>query len=143
LKLQELHDEWSKDAKIDSTEAGEASANIPVLHSKYLRLLSNERMRYKALLIKKAELELQLEDYFLGKIDGRDIGRPPYQYTITKDRAEKLTLIDPDMVKINLQVADSEERTLFLKEVISNINQRNWQIRNYLEWLKFTQGANL
>lgn len=142
--LEELYSSWSEDAKIDHSEAGMESLNIPMLHNKYLKLLSSERLTYFALNEKRKQLENTLEDYYSGRVDGRDIGRAPYQFIAgTRSKVEKIVATDDEMVKLNLQIALSEEKMLYLKEVVNSINQRNWNLKNYIEWQKFTQGVML
>ena len=46
-KLDELLEEWRKDADIDRTEPGKALLDIPKLHSKYLNILSRHRLLSK------------------------------------------------------------------------------------------------
>ena len=43
MTLDQLMEEWRKDATIDSTELGTESTKIPELHSKYLKLYFDER----------------------------------------------------------------------------------------------------
>lgn len=51
-QIEELLEEWRKDADIDRTEPGKALLDIPKLHSKYLNILSKHR-----LLAKEAEFK--------------------------------------------------------------------------------------
>ena len=55
--------------------------------------------------------------------------------------AHKLTPNDKDIINNNLKMVTQTEKNDFLQEVIKNINQRNYQIRNAIEWKKFTQGV--
>ena len=46
-QLEELLKMWEKDSVMDRTEPSKELLNIPILHSKYLRILSNHRMLSK------------------------------------------------------------------------------------------------
>ena len=141
LKLSEIQELWSVDSKINPNDVGNESLNIPLLHSKYLNIMSKERLIYKALLEKKKQISSTLEDYYDGKIDGRDIGREPCQIKYsTKSQLEKAVESDKEIIQINLKIAASEEIVLFCKEVIHSINQRNFIIKNYIDFKKFTEG---
>ena len=41
----------------------------------------------------------------------------------------------------DMKMVNQKEKMSFLEEVIKNLNQRNFQIRNAIEWKKFTQGV--
>ena len=40
-----------------------------------------------------------------------------------------------------MRIVMQKEKLDFLEEVIKNLNQRNFQIKNAIEWRKFTQGV--
>lgn len=144
MTLEEYQKIWSEDCKINSEELDIASLSIPVVHSKYLTFLSQERKRIKALEATKDFLESQLKDYYAGAIDGKDINRPPFQLRLTTNsQINERVSKDKDMIKANLKIAECENSILFLKAVLDSINQRNWIIRNAIEWRKFTSGAGL
>lgn len=132
---------WEKDAAIDKYDIGNEGAKIPLLFQKYMTYLSKERLAYKLFLEEKKQLELVLEDYFMGRIDGKSIDRPAYQFTETKTSALKKIDSDPEMKKLNLRILEQEEVVLFLKEVIEHIKQRNFQLKVIVDWVKFNNGS--
>lgn len=131
---------WEKDAAIDKYEIGNESAKIPLLFQKYMTYLSKERLAYKLLMEEKKQLEIVLEEYFLGKVDGKSIGRPAYQFTETKTSAVKKIDTDEEMKKLVRRILEHEEIVLFLKEVIEHIKQRNFQLKVIVDWVKFNNG---
>ena len=69
IDLKTIHEMWSKDCEISQTKLDESSRATPMLHSKYLELLTT----YK-LTLKRAEFEQKklLKDkwlYYNGKMD--------------------------------------------------------------------------
>jgi hypothetical protein len=48
---------------------------------------------------------------------------------------------DKEVIEINLRIFNQKEKLDFIEEVIKNLNQRNFQIKNAIEWKKFTQGV--
>jgi hypothetical protein len=48
---------------------------------------------------------------------------------------------DKDIIGNNMRIVNQKEKLGFLEEVLKNLNQRNFQIRNAIEWKKFTQGV--
>jgi len=144
MKLSDLQTEWKADSKIEPMTIAESAIGVPNLHSKYLTFLSSERVRLRALVAERAILEKKLEDYFEGRIDGRDIGRGPFQHVVsTKSKLEKLINSDPEMMAVNLAMVESEEIVGFLKEVITSINGRNFTIKNYIDYQRWLNGGSL
>ena len=48
---------------------------------------------------------------------------------------------DKEIIEKNMRIVMQKEKLDFLEEVIKNLNQRNFQIKNAIEWRKFTQGV--
>ena len=47
MKLTELQDEWERDAPIDITNLGKEASRVPILHSKYVTLLSRSKLQLR------------------------------------------------------------------------------------------------
>lgn len=141
MNLEELQASWIEDSKIDFTKVDLEALNIPRLHSKYLNELSSIRLLYRKLNEKKKKLESDIYEHYDTGLTTEKLGRKPSQRgPFTKNQIEKLVESDDEIIKINIRLAELDETALFLKEVISSINQRTWIIRNFIEWNKFSGG---
>ena len=49
---------------------------------------------------------------------------------------------DDDVIKLKQQLVVLQEKVNYLDSVIRMINNRGFQIKNALDWLKFTNGNN-
>jgi len=49
---------------------------------------------------------------------------------------------DDDVIKLKQQLVVLQEKVSYLDSVIRMINNRGFQIKNALDWLKFTNGNN-
>ena len=141
MNIDEYRDMWAEDAAIDTENVHVESLKVPKLHSKYLIYLSKERVKYKTLMEKRNKLASDLEEYFLGRLDGKEIGRPAHQTIDTKTSAQRKIQADADMQKLNLALIVQEEIMLFLKDIIQSIHNRNFTIKNYIDYKKFLNGA--
>ncbi|QIG65688.1 UvsY protein [Ochrobactrum phage vB_OspM_OC] len=142
MKLSEIMDAWDNDSEINEANIAVETLRVPKLHSKYLKIMTLEKLALKKLSSERDVLAEQLLQYFQGAIDGKDIGRPPFQLKITTQaRAEKALLADKEYMDLSKQIGNQEEKLLFLKEVISQINMRSYNIKNYIEWKKWTNGG--
>jgi hypothetical protein len=144
MTLDQLMEEWRKDSSVDSTELGNESLKIPELHSKYLKLYFDARRTLKAVEFQSKELFLQKYEYYNGKMSEEELeklGWEPFLKRLMKNEIEMYLESDKDIIQKNLKIVMQKEKLAFLEEVIKNINQRNFQIKNAIEWRKFTQGV--
>jgi len=141
MTLDEINAEWAADAPINREQLDIDSLDIPKLHSKYVKMLSKERLVFKALDEKKKQFIQKLTDYFGGSLDGKEIGRPAWQLNETKSAIEKRVENDAELSKMKIQIYQAEEKVQVLIEIIKNINQRNFQIKNAIDFMRFMNGS--
>lgn len=141
MTLEELQKEWEKDSEIDDEMIDMESLKTHKLHSKYLNLLSNEKVAYLKYDAALNKLEDILDRYYGGSLDGKDINRPPFKLKAdTKSSREKLIKADDQFQKLNFQKSLCLEKILFLKEVLISINQRGYSLTNTTNYRKFISG---
>ena len=141
MTLEELQQSANRDLKIDDTDLGTESINIPILHNKYL-----QHYNKFSLLLKKAEyeqkvLKRQKWEYYTGKSDASVYQEKPFDLKILK--ADVHIYMDSDE---ELQKADQKEAYLrqvvnYLEQLLRSINTRNFIIKNAIDWARFTSGA--
>ena len=134
---------WSEDCHIDSTELAREDLNTPVVHNKYLKIFSVERIALFKLKAKVKQTKRMLMEYYSGDLNDPetldDINRDPWLKKVLKGDLDTYIDSDSEMIAILLQLALQEEKVDYLEAVIKSINNRGWQIRNAIEWNKFTK----
>ena len=65
----------------------------------------------------------------------------PFVKRLMKNEVDMYLDSDKDIIQNNMRIINQKEKLAFLEEVIKNLNQRNFQIKNAIEWKKFTQGV--
>lgn len=139
-----LREEWKNDSTIDKADPGLDSLKIPSLHAKYLNLLSEKRVNLQNLSKQLKVKERKLRDWIKGRNNGEELGRSVFQLELSTKEEERLRIeSDPDYVEIKSKVDSCEECIIYIKDVISQINQRNYQIKNYIDFIKWSQGSHL
>jgi hypothetical protein len=144
MTLDQMMEEWRLDATVDSTELGIASLKIPELHSKYLKIYFDERRKLKALEFQSKDLSLKKYEYYNGKLSQEELDElnwEPFVKRLMKNEVDMYLDSDKDIIHNNVRIINQKEKLAFLEEVLKNINQRNFQIKNAIEWKKFTQGV--
>ena len=144
MTLDQIMEEWRIDAPVDSTELGGASLKIPELHSKYLKIYFDERRKLKACEFQSKELSLKKYEYYNGKMSQEELDElnwEPFMKRLMKNEIDMYLDSDKDIIHNNVRIVNQKEKLAFLEEVIKNLNQRNFQIKNAIEWKKFTNGV--
>jgi hypothetical protein len=144
MTLDQIMDAWQEDSSVDSTELGIESLKIPELHSKYLKIYFDERRKLKALEFQSKELSLKKYEYYNGKMSQEELDElnwEPFMKRLMKNEVDMYLDSDKEIIQSNVRQTNQKEKIFFLEEVIKNINQRNFQIKNAIEWKKFTQGV--
>lgn len=144
--LQEILEMWKKDSVIDEMNLDESSRNSAKLHSKYLELLSVNRIK-----LKKAELDFKvlLKDKWLhynGKLSKEEMDEKGWDYdplnglTVLKGDMDYYYDSDPLIQQAQTKIEYLKELVDTLKEILENIKWRHQNIKNMIEWRKFTSG---
>ena len=144
MTLDQIMEAWRTDSPVDSTELGIASLKIPELHSKYLKIYFDERRKLKALEFQSKDLSLKKYEYYNGKLSQEELDElnwEPFVKRLMKNEVDMYLDSDKDIIQNNVRIINQKEKLAFLEEVLKNVNQRNFQIKNAIEWKKFTQGV--
>lgn len=146
IDLKTIHEMWSKDCEISQTKLDEASRTTPMLHSKYLELLTT----YK-LTLKRAEFEQKklLKDkwlYYNGKMDQERVEELGWQ----PDPFDGLKILKGEMdyyYDSDPEIQDSEGKIQYyktvidtLEEIINTLRWRHQTIGNMIKWKQFESG---
>ena len=144
--LQQILEMWKKDSQIDEMNLDESSRESAKLHSKYLEIYSVHKMK-----LKKAESEFKvlIKDKWLhynGKLTQEEIDEKGWDYdplnglTVLKGDMNYYYDSDPIIQEKQGQIDYLKEICDTLKEIMENIKWRHQNIKNMIEWRKFTSG---
>ena len=137
-ELQELAD---KDLKINDTELDLESLKTPQLHNKYMKFHN----QYTNLL-KKSEQDLarltrEKWEYYTGKADPSVYQQKPFNIKLLKPDVDKYLKSDDDLIKLEQKVTYIQSVVDYLDRTIKIISNRGFQIKNAIDWRKFTSGV--
>jgi len=145
VKLEDLTDEWIKDAPFDETEPQKTLAQIPILHAKYLKILSHHSMLVKKLTIDFNRMRYLKIEYYTGNLNNTEdlskYGWEPYYKSHLKSELGPVLDHDDDLTKILLKKVYHEEIVETCKGILKEINNRTWSVRSFIDWQKFTNGS--
>ena len=141
MTLEELQEQVDKDLKINDTELDLESLKTPQLHNKYLKHYNN----FKPLLT-RAESDYKILkrvkwEYYTGKASPQVYQQKPFNLKIMKSDIDKYLESDEELIKAKQKIDYLETVVNYLDRTLKIIGGRDWQIRNSIEWRKFTSGA--
>jgi hypothetical protein len=145
-RLERNSDMWSEDCRINNNKLDESSAQSPVLHAKYLRLLSEAK-----LMLKKVERDQKvlLKDkwlYYNGKMDQKQLdskGWNPDPFDglkVMKGEMEHYYNSDPEIQRSEEKVEYWKTLISTLQEIVDNVKWRHQTIGNIIRWKQFEAG---
>ena len=147
IDLKSIHDMWKKDCILEEMKLDEASRNPPILHAKYLELLSTVKLQLKRAEFSQKTLLKQKWLYYNGKMDQDQIAEMDWD----PDPFNGLKILKGEMdyyYDSDIEIQKSEEKIQYYKtiidtltEIINNINWRHQTIKNIIEWKKFQSGS--
>ena len=144
MKIEELHDMWDSDCSIDDDHLDKASIHTAKLHSKYLRLLIQHKMKIAALQAEYNVLRQTKFRYYRGELSKdelKDRGCDQWQgIKPLKNELDQFLQGDSDLIKMNVKIEYVKILIEALESIIKQISSRDWSIRNAIEFKKFIAG---
>jgi len=141
LDLEEIQKMWEKDTHIDMDNLHDESIKVPALHAKYFEIYNTV-----VLLKKKAEqtrknVRHERYEYFTGKADPEVYQENPFPKKVRdKDTLQKYLDADDKLSQISLKVEYYDTILNYLDSILKMIQNRTYQIKNAIDFLKFQAG---
>ena len=131
---------WSKDSVIDDVLLDEASIKIPQLHAKYITLHSEY-----TLLLKKAKQEqnriVHLRTlYYSGRGTPDMYEDSPFDFKLIRSEVPSWVAVDEGVNKVEMKVVLYETTLNTLSEILKQIHQLSFNIKNMIAWRQFVNG---
>ena len=141
MTLDELQAQVEKDLKIDDTELDLESLKTPQLHSQYLKTYSTY-----ALMLKKAEgeyskLHIKKWLFYTGKAEPEEYKDKNFDLKVLRQDVDKFIDSDDDIIKQKQKIEYLKQICHYCESTLKQINNRTFQIKNAIEWKKFTMGS--
>jgi hypothetical protein len=114
------------------------------LHGKYLNIYHDETLVLRKL---DADYNLLLKkkwEYYSGKLSQQELdqlGWEPFGHRILRQDMDTYMDADEGLIKIRSKMDLQKAKVEYLDSIIKGINNRQWVIRNAIEWRKFMSGV--
>ena len=140
MDLSELQDQVDRDLKIDDTELDMESIRTPQLHNKYLKLYTKYSLQLKKAQDDYKTLYRWKWEYYTGKASPEVYAEKPFELKVLKADIGIYMEADKDLQQLGQRMAYAKQIVEYLERILKEINNRNWNIRNTIEWKKFLHG---
>jgi len=146
IDLKSIHEMWAKDCVIDSNELDKSSREQPILHAKYLELLSTYKLHMKRAEFQQKTLLKQKWLYYNGKMDHETLQELGWEVDpfnglkILKGELDYYYDSDPEIQKSEEKIQYYKTVIDTLTDIINNINWRHQTISNIIKWKQFESG---
>lgn len=141
IDLETLQGMWNEDSKIDPDNLHTESLNIPVLHSKYYDIYNTLMLLRKKAEQQRKNIRHERYEYFSGKADPEVYINDPFPKKIRdKETMQKYLDADTKLSGVSLKIEYYEVMLRFIEEILKQITNRTYQIKNAIEFMRFSSG---
>ena len=141
LDLDTIQKMWEQDSKIDVDNLHTESLNIPSLHAKYFEIYNNNILLKKKAEQQKKNIRHERYEYFSGKADPDVYVDNPFPKKIRdKETLQKYLDADEKLSSVSLKVEYYDTMLNYLESILKVIQNRTYQIKNAIEFIRFTAG---
>jgi|TARA_R110000824_G_scaffold27936_1_gene94290 hypothetical protein len=140
MNIDELFVEVERDIKIDDTELDLESIRTPQIHNKYLKMFTKHSLQHKKLQDDYKVLYREKWEYYTGKAPPEVYAENPFELKVLRTDVGIYMEADKDLQQLGQRMAYTKQIVEYLERILREINNRNWTIRNTIEWKKFLHG---
>jgi len=144
-----IKNQWKEDSEIDfqfknkqySEDLARLSLEIPFQHNKYLNHYTDLNGIKTSLEFNLRKLIKNKREYYGGEADAKVYAEKPFGSSIkTSDKMRVYLESDEDIINLEAKIKYVDQALYFLDQVLRMISQRNYHIKNAIEWEKFING---
>ena len=141
MNLEQIQEMWQKDSVMDPDNLHDESLKIPQLHSKYYIIYNTITLLREKAKTSYSKVRLERYNYYSGKAPAEVYEQEPFPYKVRdKEALQRHMDADEKLSTVELKVRYYDTELKFLEEIIKNISNRTYQIKNAIEWQQFQAG---
>jgi hypothetical protein len=143
MDLEKIQEMWQRDSAIDPDNLHNESLKISQLHSKYYTIYNTITLLREKARETYNRVKLERYNYYTGKAPIEVYEEEPFPYKVRdKEALQRHMDADEKLSKLEMKIRYYDVMLKFLEEVIRMISNRNYSIKNAIEFMKFTAGYN-
>jgi hypothetical protein len=143
VTLDEIQEMWQRDSVIDPDNLHDESLKIPQLHSKYYTIYNTITLLREKARETYNRVKLERYNYYTGKAPAEVYVEEPFPYKVRdKEALQRHMDADERLNKVELKIRYYDIMLKFLEEIIKTVSNRNYSIKNAIDWNRFQSGFN-
>ena len=132
---------WEKDSQIDPDNLHTESLKVPSLHAKYHDMFNNFLLLRKKAEQQRKNIRHERYEYYSGKADPEVYQKNPFGKKIRdKDTMTKYLDADEKLSNSSLKIDYYDTMLVYLESILKVIQNRTYQIKNAIEFMRFNSG---
>lgn len=144
MKLEDLHKLWDKEQELDFSQPDKIIRETPLAHGRWWKFYTDEKQRYLTIKQEHDKLRLLKYEWYIGRMS--DSERISLKWAIQplkllKTEVDDYLATDAELAPLATRVELQLLKLKFIEDGIKSINNRNFLLKNYLEWLRFSNGS--
>jgi len=148
-KFEKIKEEWATDSHVDfefknknyTADLGKISMEIPFQHNKYLNHYTDLSQIKTSLEFQVRKLVREKREYYGGEAEAKVYAEKPFGSSIkTADKMKIYIESDEDIINQEAKIKYIDQMLYFLDHVLKMVSQRNFHVKNAIEWEKFING---
>ena len=141
IDLESIQEMWKKDSHINMDNLHDESIKVPALHAKYFEIYNTVILLKKKAEQTRKNVRHERYEYFTGKADPEVYVESPFPKKVrVKDTLQKYLDADDKLSQISLKVEYYDVTLNYLESILKVIQNRTYQIKNAIDFLKFQAG---
>ena len=141
MDIEKIQNMWAEDAKIDPDNLHDESLKIPQLHAKYYTIYNTISLLRERAKESYNKIRLERYNFYTGKATAEVYAEEPFPYKVReKDAIQRHLDADERLTTVDLKIRYYDATLKFLEEIIRNVSNRTYQIKNAIEWNRFQAG---
>jgi hypothetical protein len=141
-RIDQILEMWSKDGPLDLTALDIESSNKYKLHAKYQKMYAEEGRRLREMTAKVDQFRLDALIFYRDGMskENKELvlqrgWRLPPQGKPLKSDIEQYVRTNPDIVTLNLELADQSDCVDLIEDILKTIAQRGYSVGNAIKWI--------
>ena len=148
-KFEKIKEDWATDSHVDfefknknyTADLGKISMEIPFQHNKYLNHYTDLSQIKTSLEFEVRKLVREKREYYGGEAEAKVYAEKPFGSSIkTADKMKVYLESDEDLINQEAKIKYIDQMLYFLDHVLKMVSQRNFHVKNAIEWEKFING---
>lgn len=143
MKLEEIQKVWEED-NVNDIDLEKETVKVVKLHSKYWNILNDEKILLRKIEKEEPELRIDLRSYYDGTISMEVLEKrnwQPFQKRILKSVVDDHIEANQDWQILRDRITIQNIKIKYLEDIIKNLNQRQFHIKNVIEFKKLMFGV--